>query len=433
MNEISPTVPIDPVCREAIERLLNSISNTRGEDGLRTAFLFGQPYAPQHMRNLGTEIFYARKEILSAVLYVRRNGPAHLRLMAVQAIQNMLTSFISENFWYLANETVVAQPSDRFSACVSGPTKDLLAGILAASGIFRPVDEFTLYPLVPVRVERDFESRLFCFVRTTSVTPQWLGIHPANAILSDKFPPFDGRGRKEDVTSWLGVRAPTFQIAEKRKAAILGGLALTLPRYDRKTFSGRYIYGGRCTVSSRGVTESFGAPNVPALMDDTTVEEQDNAWLAILSTKLESTANIDVKHCRALEYFYRAWPLDPNGSFSHLFMGLDSIFGDVSQATQAIIEAVTKHGGVAFPYERLRLLLGLRNSVIHGGAPDVHDSEKYHRYYETYGEDPIVDIELIAARCFRAVIFDDTLPERPDRRDEIRRAALEERKRRQSQ
>ncbi len=32
----------------------------------------------------------------------------------------------------------------------------------------------------------------------------------------------------------------------------------------------------------------------------------------------------------------------------------------------------------------LKLLLKLRASVIHGGAPDVYDSEKYHRYLETY-------------------------------------------------
>jgi hypothetical protein len=72
----------------------------------------------------------------------------------------------------------------------------------------------------------------------------------------------------------------------------------------------------------------------------------------------------------------------------------------------------------------LKLLLKLRASVIHGGAPDVYDSEKYHRYLEIYGDDPILDIELIAARCFRSIIFDNVLGERPDNREELRRAAL---------
>ncbi len=72
------------------------------------------------------------------MLYVRRNGPAHLRQMAMQEIQNMLTSFISENFWYLANETTFAQVSGSFSACVSEPTKERLAQVLAESRIFNP-------------------------------------------------------------------------------------------------------------------------------------------------------------------------------------------------------------------------------------------------------------------------------------------------------
>ncbi|MBB5048538.1 hypothetical protein HNR60_003305 [Rhodopseudomonas rhenobacensis] len=422
MSEPQTKLPVDPVCREAIERLLASMSKARGEDGLRAAFLFGKPGAPLFARNLGIEIFYSRKKILAAVLYVRANGPSHLRQMAVQDIQSMLTTFVSENFGYLADETMFTQVEGAFSGCVSPQTKDVLAAALAESLIFKPPTELTLYPLVAVRVDQDFESGTFCFIQPSALTPARLGIHPRNTLFPDKFPPFNERGRKEDVLSWLGVSAPTFAIAEKRKAAVLGALALTLPRHERKMFSGRHTYGGRCTVSARGATESFGETNVPPLMHDAVVEAQDHPWMAVLAAKLLSGDNTDKRHCRALEYFYRAWPLDPNESFSHLFMGMDSIFGDSSQATQAVIEAVTKHGGFAFPYERLKLLLGLRATVIHGGAPDVHDSDKYHRYYETYGDDPIIDIELIAARCFRAVIFDDLLPERPDRREEMRRS-----------
>ncbi|MGY8668721.1 hypothetical protein Q3C01_41020 [Bradyrhizobium sp. UFLA05-109] len=54
----------------------------------------------------------------------------------------------------------------------------------------------------------------------------------------------------------------------------------------------------------------------------------------------------------------------------------------------------------------------------------MHDAGKYHKYYADYGADPIVDVEIIAAQCLRAVIFEELLQERPDRRDEIRAAAL---------
>jgi hypothetical protein len=66
--------------------------------------------------------------------------------------------------------------------------------------------------------------------------------------------------------------------------------------------------------------------------------------------------------------------------------------------------------------------MSLRASVIHGGAPDVHDAGKYQKYYADYGADPIVDVEIIAAQCLRAVIFEGLLQERPDRREEMRAA-----------
>jgi hypothetical protein len=401
----------EAICREAIERLLAAMSKTQGSDGLRASFFYGPPRAAIYDRRFGIEIFYSRQGIVEAALFVRANGPPHLRQMAVQDVQRMLTTFVVENFWQIGNEVMFADVPGSFAASVSWQTKNVMTGLLASSSIFKPASELTIYPLVPVRVEDDFESTAFSFIRPASLTHVWLGIHPRNSLVPDRFSPFREDAHRELVTSWLGVSAPTFQLAEKRKGVILGALALTLPRHERKLFSGRHNFGGRCTFSSQ-VTESFGEPSVPPLMHDATVGAKDHRWLTLLAQKVISEANTDVKHCRALEYFYRAWPLRPNESISHLFMSLDSIFGDASAATQVVIDALAKHGGTAFPYERLRLLLGLRNSVLHGGAPDVHDSTKYHRYYETYGADPIVDIELIAAQCFRAVIFDGLLEER---------------------
>jgi hypothetical protein len=80
-------------------------------------------------------------------------------------------------------------------------------------------------------------------------------------------------------------------------------------------------------------------------MHDATIEACDHPWLERLCEKLASEDETDVRHCRALEYFYRAWPLKPNESFSHIFMAMDSIFGDASRATQAVIEAATKWHG----------------------------------------------------------------------------------------
>src|SRR6185312_3602446 len=208
----------------------------------------------------------------------------------------------------------------------------------------------TLYPLVSIRVEQDFDSRMFSFLRPASLTHERLGLPSYITIHPERFSPFREDRQREHVTSWLGIRAPTFQLAEKRKAVILGALALTLPRYERKMFSGRYNFGARCTISPRGDTESFGEPPVPPLMHDATVETSDHPWLTMLVEKLTSEDNTQIKNCRALEYFYRAWPLQPNESFSHLFMALDSVFGDAGAATQAVIDALGKHSGAGFPY-----------------------------------------------------------------------------------
>jgi hypothetical protein len=58
----------------------------------------------------------------------------------------------------------------------------------------------------------------------------------------------------------------------------------------------------------------------------------------------------------------------------------------------------------------------------------AHDSSKYHKYYAEYGADPIVDVQKIAVQCFRAVIFDGLLQERPARREQVGAAPLPSRR-----
>ena len=107
-------------------------------------------------------------------------------------------------------------------------------------------------------------------------------------------------------------------------------------------------------------------------------------------------------------------------------MALDAVFGDAGQATQAVVDAIGQRDDMNFDYRRLRLLLSLRASVIHGGAPDVYDSDSYYRYYENYGDDPIRDLELITARCLRFTIFGTALVEHPDPYADVIRAYKEE-------
>jgi hypothetical protein len=91
-------------------------------------------------------------------------------------------------------------------------------------------------------------------------------------------------------------------------------------------------------------------------------------------------------------------------------MALEALFGDDNRATAAVIDGVNDTIG-PIDAKRLRALMLIRGSVIHGGAPDVYDSRKYARYYRTFGDDPIRDMGLVVAACLRARIFGGMLGE----------------------
>ena len=128
------------------------------------------------------------------------------------------------------------------------------------------------------------------------------------------------------------------------KAAILGALALTpLPGY-RYMFSGRQLFGGRCTILD-GDTTSYGEAHTPPLMHDILVTEQDHPWLSFLASKLTANERAMRRQLRALEYFYRAWELGPSERFPVLCMALDAIFGDANHAAQAATVRLGARGG----------------------------------------------------------------------------------------
>lgn len=284
------------------------------------------------------------------------------------------------------------------------------------SALFYPKDALTLFPLVTVKVETSFDSAPFFF----SPAQKSLGVErlpagfPQERVVADRFPPEeDFKGRFEHPLSWLGVRSPDYKAAAKIKAGILGALALTPMDRLRYQFSGRQMFGGRATLSD-SMTMSFGSPHTPPMMNDIVLTAADEPWLKILAGKLAAGTKAVRRELRALEYFYRAWPLSDSERFPIMCMTLDAAFGEATHATQAVIDGVRKTLGVHVREERLRALMSLRASVIHGGAPDVYDSSKYARYYDDYEADPIRDIELVVVQCLRHRVFGTTMTEHPD-------------------
>ena len=87
--------------------------------------------------------------------------------------------------------------------------------------------------------------------------------------------------------------------------------------------------------------------------------------------------------------------------------------------TKAIIGGVHSTLGSHIDETRLRLLLDIRASVIHGGSPDVYDSRKYRKYYQKYSCDPINDMDELVAESLRRRIFGTTLDLQDDPHAEI--------------
>jgi hypothetical protein len=401
--------------REAIELLLSAIY-WRGGDGLKTSFSFGRPGAPHHDRRMGVEFSYRQTELVRAVLFVRRHGPPYLRMISLSDVRTSLTNFLSENYWYLVDETFGQSFDCSFAEHVSEAPKQELALALEQSELFRPSQLSTLFPLATVTVERDFDSDTFFVTRPEGLDHRRLPKTVSQRwVKPDQFPPMkDWKGISQVPSAWLGVRSPALLAAKKMRSAILGAFALVLHPNERYLFTGRKTFGGYC-ILNEGLTTSLGDSHTPPIADDIVLTDADHPWLAILDKKLLSTDKHDRKHLKALEYFYRAWPYGHAERFPVLFMALEALFeaGERDGVTRTVMKGVTALLGDEYAEERLRLLIELRGSVIHGGAPDVYDSRKYGRYWQAYGADPIRDLEQITAACLRKAVFDDVLVEHP--------------------
>jgi hypothetical protein len=408
----NPINTVDPIHWRTVDLLLASVYWK--SNGTIHKFLYGPPGAPSWQRNLGVEIQYSRRDLLDAALYVRKYGPNYIGALPMGEIERRLTNFLRENYWYLSQETFGQSFSCSFGERVSARPKAQLAAAIAKSKLFAAVDVLRIYPLVPVCVQHDFDSARFFLSAPHSVaTKVPTETYPSHSFDGEFFPPFRRVGRPEErPNSWLGVRAPTSYAARKVKDTVLGALALTPHWAERYTFTGRRVFGGWCELADTW-TEGTSAPHTPNLPEDIVISSSDHPWLAELARMLDSSDKHDRRRVKALEYFYRAWGLTDVQRFPILFMTLDAMFGEPSGVTQAVVNAIEPIMGTAYDYARLRRLFHLRSAVIHGGAPDVCESDNYHLYYVRYGEDPIREVELITARCLQSVIFGGLLRERP--------------------
>lgn len=401
---------------KAIEMLLASVTLTMGDYGARHSFFFGPPGSAHWERRMGIEISYNFVDLNLAALYVRSQGPQYLRALPLDDIRSKLTNFLSENFGYIGDSVFLLRDERPLNVWISAEDKAALAQALSESPIFHPTNELTLFPLVTVRVRQTTSTNAFFFVAAdTDDLLDQIDERMRTELDPSSFPPQKGfKGRIRKPASWLGVLSPDYRAAIKIRSSILGAVALTqLPQYRHK-FSGREVFGGRCTLGSDRLTYSFDEVHTPKCMHDIELSEADSEWLETLAEKVISSDKSVARQLKALEYFHRAWSKPPEERFPILCMALDAIFGDANNATQAVIDGVRATLGDHIAEPQLRSILRIRASVVHGGAPDVYDSSKYAKHYRKFGADPIRDLELVVAECLRKMIFGNSLTEHDD-------------------
>ena len=397
--------------RKTVDLLLSSVHNHVGEDGMLNSFMFSSdPDKPHWRKNLSTTIFFSLKGMTDVALFVRSHGPPYLQALSVEEIREKLEEFLKSNFHDVSRETYLQRFTESYAEHVSESTKEALARSLATSLIFSPINELSLYPLVTVEVEGNFTSGPF-FLRAPDTLCMEFDSKFHRFLTPDNFPPLaldTERFPTKHPKAWLGIRSPIVQASIKIKSAILGAIALTLPLNRRHMFSHRKMFGGVCTINN-GATFSFGDPHTPPLASNLIIRRCDEDWLAILAAKLNSTAKNNRRHLRALEYYYRAWPLMPSERFPILCMTLDANYGERGRVTKSIVDGVKSDLGPYIDGDRLRLLMDIRGDVIHGGAPDVYDSSNYKEYYQDYSADPINDLDEVVTESLRRRIFKGTM------------------------
>lgn len=400
----------------AIRLIAAAMFHARDPDRSSHGFIIQRPDEPFRMSGLGIEINYHETLFTTAILFVRRHGAPYLGSLSFTDVRSLMTDFVADSFYLLTSEVWDRQFDDSLGEHLSPETLATWSGALAQSRLFLEPRELTLFPLSIVTCEETFSFPDFFITNPDGLVPDLIGSRTRPTDLRpDMFPPFTGSQMPaKPVSAWLGVWAPNVETASRLRATILGAFALLPHQLERYMFTGRTIVAGRCTLAGGRYSVSIGDPHTPALSEDLVLTDADRSWLAALSGMLQSPRKIERRKMRGLEYQYRAWSPGPAKRFPSLVGSIDAIFGgDGAKATQAVVDSVCPLMGEGYDETRIRMLLGLRGSVIHGGAPNVYESSSYRRYYEAYHVDAVRDLELIVAKCLQAEIFGAGFPERP--------------------
>jgi len=356
-------------------------------------------------RNYTVRLFLKPAALTAPALMLKAKGPSYLAAHSMNDIAEMLRKFIYHQYPIVWRETKTEDFDGPLFDLVSAGCRSALVEALEKSSIFRPRLEYTAFPITPLVVKADFDCENFSLIDVHSLTEgsadqvceQYLG--------------------NEEVGGWLVVKAASVESSKKDRRVVLGALALAMDQQHRHGFTLREVVTGFLRFPTpHSISTSTSGPHTPPIGSPITIENSDHEWLNKLPAILARSSTLAKRHGKALEYYYRAWFMDESDRCFLLFMALDAIFGrDGSGFAVGMKTGIKETLKENIEEKRLDALLRIRNTMLHGGAPDLFASSNYLEYAQKYSTDPSTDVQLVVAKCLRRHIFGEFRPqENPD-------------------
>lgn len=380
---------------EIVSCLLQAYFGRRAPDRMIDDVLYDVVPPGSSERDYTVRLFLKPSALTSPALMLKAKGPAYLAAHSLNDIAEMLRKFIYRQYPIVWRETKMEDFDGSLFDLVSAGCKSALVDALEKSSIFRPRIDYTAFPITPLVVKADFDCDDFSLIDVHSLTEgnaDWL----RERYLGNK-----------DVGGWLVVKAVSVESAKRDRRVILGALALAMDHQHRHGFTLRKVATGFLRFPTpHTISTSTSGPHTPPIGSPITIADSDHQWLNKLPSILARSSSLSKRHAKALEYYYRAWFMDESDRCFLLFMALNAVFGqDGDGFAVGMKKGIKETLADDIEEKRLDALLRIRNTMLHGGAPDLFASSNYLEYAQIYESDPSSDVQLLVAKCLRKHVF----------------------------
>lgn len=222
--------------------------------------------------------------------------------------------------------------------------------------------------------------------------------HPTG-LVAGQFPPLRENLRVTPLyktDSWLGCFATHDTYGEAMLRRMAGALFLGLELKNSLLISGAKQPEGLFTVAQGSYRFKTIPSQLPHLIEPVTVT---NAVVDFVRNVLRAAA-ADTRLSVALECCGAAWKQSERDRFMQLCVAFDALFGVNGRVTQSIKEGVKKNAvNVAEAEDRCRLLLRMRNDLLHGESFALAQCADYLEYNERFGVLPSRDQISLLRDC----------------------------------